>query len=289
MKFELKPYNRDLTDNELLEDLIKVAKALNKQTLSCKEYTNSRQNRVHSATIALRFGGWNNALEKAGLNIISHHNITDKELLEDLKRVTNETAPIKVTQNIYSEKGKYGTRTIQTRFGWNNALNMIGSELSFKKNITEIELFKNLEEVWIKLGHQPGRREMIKPYSNYSESPYITKYGSWRKTLEAFVDYINSDNEEIKEIEEIENNITDLRQDILKHSTKRDISDRLKVKVLIRDGNKCRLCGITVTGDNIHFDHIKPWSKGGETILENIQVLCAPHNLAKGNYDIEEN
>jgi 5-methylcytosine-specific restriction endonuclease McrA len=38
-----------------------------------------------------------------------------------------------------------------------------------------------------------------------------------------------------------------------------------------------------VTGDDIHFDHITPWAKGGETVLENIQVLCAKHNLAKGD------
>ncbi|THU38508.1 HNH endonuclease [Niastella caeni] len=28
-------------------------------------------------------------------------------------------------------------------------------------------------------------------------------------------------------------------------------------------------------GDDIHFDHIKPWAKGGETILENLQILCS--------------
>jgi len=58
---------------------------------------------------------------------------------------------------------------------------------------------------------------------------------------------------------------------------------------LIRDGNKCRLCGVTVTGENIHFDHVLAWSKGGETVLENMQVLCELHNLAKGNleYDIK--
>jgi len=39
-----------------------------------------------------------------------------------------------------------------------------------------------------------------------------------------------------------------------------------------------------VTGDNTHFDQIKPWSKGGETVLENLQVLCAKHNLAKGDW-----
>ena len=63
------------------------------------------------------------------------------------------------------------------------------------------------------------------------------------------------------------------------------ISSRLKVQVLMRDSNKCKLCGTTVTGENIDFDHIKPWSKGGETVLENVQVLCASHNLAKGDLE----
>ncbi len=62
----------------------------------------------------------------------------------------------------------------------------------------------------------------------------------------------------------------------------------MKVQVLMRDGNKCRLCGIILTGKNIHFDHIKPWSKGGETVLENLQILCEHHNLAKGNLEYPE-
>lgn len=33
----------------------------------------------------------------------------------------------------------------------------------------------------------------------------------------------------------------------------------------------------------MHPDHIKPWSKGGKTVEENCQMLCARHNEAKGN------
>lgn len=42
---------------------------------------------------------------------------------------------------------------------------------------------------------------------------------------------------------------------------------------------------------NLHFDHIHPWSKGGETTLSNLQILCANCNWSKGANDpcIESN
>ncbi len=289
MKFELKPYNRDITDKELLDDLKKIACELNKETISGREYDKCKNKKFGSGTIAKRFNGWNNAIDKAGLKVKKYVNLSDEELLSDIIKVA--IGKEKLTISEYNEKGKYTAQTMNDRFGsWNKALEKINLKITNQQNISEIDLFKNLEEVWIILGRQPGKRDLIRPNSRYSESPYNNKFGSWRKALEAFVEYINSDIDQIQEIEslELKINISDLGQDRIKHTTKRDISDRLKVKVLIRDGNKCRLCGITVTGNNIHFDHIKPWSKGGETILENIQVLCAPHNLAKGNYDSEE-
>ena len=55
----------------------------------------------------------------------------------------------------------------------------------------------------------------------------------------------------------------------------------------MRDGNKCRICGVICDGGihKMHFDHIKPWSKGGETTLENLQVLCSVCNEALGDVD----
>ena len=49
--------------------------------------------------------------------------------------------------------------------------------------------------------------------------------------------------------------------------------------VFERDGGKCQQCGAT---DNLHFDHILPFSKGGTSLRAmNIQILCARHNLQK--------
>jgi predicted restriction endonuclease len=128
---------------------------------------------------------------------------------------------------------------------------------------------------------------MKRPVSKYSERGYITKYGSWTKALEAFVEFVNTSTSEPVESTSNELNIEPINETelVFKHKTKRQPSERLKVLVLMRDGNKCRLCGITLTGDDIHFDHIFPWSKGGETTLENLQVLCSKHNFAKGDVE----
>ena len=60
---------------------------------------------------------------------------------------------------------------------------------------------------------------------------------------------------------------------------RRVIPSAVKLEVWKRDGGKCVECGAT---DELHFDHIVPYSKGGTSLkAENVQLLCARHNLAK--------
>tara|TARA_R110001606_G_scaffold346892_5_gene496112 strand:+ start:74198 stop:74896 length:699 start_codon:yes stop_codon:yes gene_type:complete len=59
----------------------------------------------------------------------------------------------------------------------------------------------------------------------------------------------------------------------------RIIPTNVKLEVWKRDKGKCTTCGAT---DELHFDHILPYSKGGTSLkAENIQLLCARHNLQK--------
>ena len=48
-----------------------------------------------------------------------------------------------------------------------------------------------------------------------------------------------------------------------------------------RDGGKCVYCGSV---ENLQLDHIIPFSKGGATTLENLQLLCQKCNLEKSNH-----
>lgn len=50
--------------------------------------------------------------------------------------------------------------------------------------------------------------------------------------------------------------------------------------VYSRDGGRCVYCGST---ENLQLDHIIPFSKGGATTLENLQLLCQKCNLEKSN------
>jgi len=59
------------------------------------------------------------------------------------------------------------------------------------------------------------------------------------------------------------------------------IPTAVKLEVWKRDKGHCRKCG---SRDNLHFDHIIPYSRGGSSLVAtNIQLLCARHNLEKTN------
>jgi hypothetical protein len=63
------------------------------------------------------------------------------------------------------------------------------------------------------------------------------------------------------------------------HEPSRLIPSAVKLEVWKRDGGKCTKCGST---QDLHFDHIIPFSKGGSSRdAKNVQLLCAKHNLEK--------
>lgn len=61
--------------------------------------------------------------------------------------------------------------------------------------------------------------------------------------------------------------------------SRRLIPTSVKVEVWKRDGGKCVRCGAT---NDLHFDHIIPFSKGGSSnTADNVQLLCSKHNIQK--------
>lgn len=214
-----------------------------------------------------------------------NRNIPDEKLVEDLKRVASEINK-SPTIDEYNERGSFHATTITRRFGsWFNALEKAGLKSTRSPiNIPEEELFKNLEEMWTKLGRQPRYQEVLKPFSRYSAGTYDKRFGSFRKALEAFVNYMSGE-----EFAPTEESIKDALEEVAtKHKTRRDINWRLRFLVMRRDNFKCRSCGRSPATDPsiiLHVDHIKAWANGGETVLENLQTLCSKCNIGKSDLE----
>jgi|ERR1043165_241196 hypothetical protein len=214
-----------------------------------------------------------------------HRNVAEQELLNDLKQAAARGGGKPLTAKKYDETGKFTSGTICRRFGsWNKALRKAGLTPGCLQKITDDELFRNMETVWRQLGRQPRFKEMCKPLSQFTAGPYLKRFKSWNNSLAHFIEFMNTRSTHVMENEvEVAVGTLPMEEPVLKHKTKRAPGERLKVQVLMRDGNRCRLCGKKLTGDNIQFDHIIPWCRGGETVLENLQVLCKKHNYAKGS------
>jgi 5-methylcytosine-specific restriction endonuclease McrA len=59
----------------------------------------------------------------------------------------------------------------------------------------------------------------------------------------------------------------------------REIPQEVKIVVTLRDGGRCRNCG---SSDNLEYDHVIPYSRGGTNSVNNVQLLCQPCNRSKG-------
>jgi hypothetical protein len=149
---------------------------------------------------------------------------------------------------------------------------------------------------------------------NYIPSfPYNLNYDLKEEIRIKFADTINLKKEELKnkfylkkkqvEDEEIQRQKEDIRRELIENEKKRQLRRQVKKeliesghiqqnrkrepipqdvqdKVWVRDSGKCVICG---SSENLEFDHIIPFSKGGSSTYRNIQLLCEKCNRQKTN------
>ena len=58
------------------------------------------------------------------------------------------------------------------------------------------------------------------------------------------------------------------------------LTNEIMSAVWARDEVMCVECGST---DDLQFDHMVPYSKGGSSTVENLRILCQPCNSSRGN------
>lgn len=315
MKFELRPDNRNLTDEEIIAEINRIDLVVGKKFLTMVDF--NKHSTIHSDTIKRRFGGWEKALEKAGiiekyagLKIISDKVkgqetklLTDEQILNELKRIAKELGKNSITREDVNRRSKIiAGSAVAYRFGsWLNGLEKAGlnKSINYRIKFSENQLFENIFNVWTHYGRQPLYAEMAKSPSVISPGTYESRFGSWRKALEAFVLKMNQDDSSTVEIIENESvpeeqDTIDTNEVIKENKTQvgegRGINLSLRYKVLGRDNFKCVRCGRTPAtnlGVELHIDHKLPFSMGGKTILENLETKCKECNLGKGNRHTE--
>ena len=302
MKYELTNMLIKITDIEYLNDMRAVANHLGKNCLKQRDYSKKNGAKYSLNSAIKRFGNWDTLLKKAGLEgekslkgmEYGEKEIKDEVLLADLVRVATEFNNPNITITDYQKHGKFTAVTMGARFGsWNKAKQKANLEVSYVINNTNEELFQNILELWTILGRQPKFGEAIAPNSKFHGATYARRFGSWRAALEAFIEYVNSDNNSEEILEENLDlipinfpNQNGTKKEIKTKRTSRNINLRLRWTILQRDNFSCRKCGRSPAKDQsviLHVDHIIPWSKDGETVIENLETLCEKCNLGKSN------
>jgi Homing endonuclease associated repeat/HNH endonuclease len=289
--FTLTPDNRDQPDEVLLEDLRIAARAAGGQ-LTRERYDSI--GRFSSATVAKRFGGFGAALGAAGLQRARHHKVSGAEALDDLRRVAELLSSTTVSAKEYARHGRYSEKPFVRHFGgWVAALEAAGLKLSdsFHARVEDEDLLTNLETVWRTLGRQPRVDDMVQPLSRYSARTYKNRFGGWRRALEAFVrsaSQVGPEGENERPLPASRAAASPEgpgRRAARGNGQSRSVSWRLRWKVMSRDSFRCRACGrspATHLDLSLHVDHIVAFSKGGLTLLDNLQTLCEACNGGKG-------
>jgi hypothetical protein len=296
MKFELEPYHRNISKQQVVEDIRRVAQKLKRDTLTKSEY---RQYGTISPDVAERIcGSWFKALSESGLRKSRNYNISAEDCLADLKRVAQKLGKSSVTTEDYKAHGQFSPAPLVRHFGsWFAALDAAGLERTRILHVTDEDYFKNLEQMWVHIGRQPHYSEVQKPFSRYSVRAYEYRFGSWRKALESFVASVNQEPETegyvgkqpIEHTEEKMGQSED--KQLSPPQISRHISWRLRFLVMRRDSFKCQSCGrnpAMTAGVILNVDHIHPWSKGGPTQMDNLQTLCEQCNIGKSDLPMKE-
>ena len=121
MDFKLVTCNRNISNEELLQDLKDVLKKTGLHTITSPHY--NKVGKYPRSMFLGRFGGWNQALKKAGIPLTYNRYLTPADLMENLYRVwvTLERQPY--ISDMFPPLSAYGSSAYKTAFGkWTTAL-----------------------------------------------------------------------------------------------------------------------------------------------------------------------
>lgn len=169
---------------------------------------------------------------------------------------------------------------LETVIKWKSNNNIIGYMSQHQHDEYATELWNYFLEVidWIEATFIKYRSEM----KGLPWGEFYNKYKSIDFNPEEIEQKISNLYEDL----EVKNN-KGIYQYILTDDSKylnlRTFEDHVKKAIYEKQKNKCAHCKKEFPFNQMHADHIKPWSLGGKTEPENCQVLCQSCNAKKSD------
>lgn len=173
--------NRVYSDNELLSHITELENELGR-TPSIKDMNNAKS-RPSGTLYRYRFGSWNNAVAKAGLDPRNRYN--EKELIEKLQRLSKELGHTPRRIDINDSAFCPNVDTYERHFeSYEKAIIEAGlNPCRPCVQITDEELIEELKDAASTLNRAPSMSEMIRMKSYSHPSTYMERFGSWKDAL----------------------------------------------------------------------------------------------------------
>src|ERR1700690_3423375 len=123
MEFKLEDFHRNVSKEDLIEDLRKVHALLKSASKKLTYRSYAEHGRYSASTMAERFGDWNRALEAAQIEATNEKNIPVDDLFDNMRSVWIAKGVQPVFRDMARAPSRYGASTYADRFGgWRAAL-----------------------------------------------------------------------------------------------------------------------------------------------------------------------
>jgi hypothetical protein len=123
----------------------------------------------------------------------------------------------------------------------------------------------------------------------WSEAEAFREMNAEPRTYQITNEFVLADSSGTGDRDRLETRMKDLVTNFIDHTPELELLDPNryfnqyeKIVIYKRGNGVCAECHHPVSWKEYEADHVKPWSAGGKTTLDNAQLLCREHNRAKG-------
>lgn len=187
---------RRVSEDECISELQRVSNLLGRKALSSKEF--SKHARFTSKPVSERFGSWQNALQRAGLELCEQSkreiHLSEEECVQELKRIAQLLGQSHLTAAEFDANARFSSYRVQRVFKrWHEALTAAGLQPSpnFKKEISLPALAEDFLRVCGELARIPTLVQLARRSAPVSHT-FSGKHGGYDAFKKKAIEYLVS-------------------------------------------------------------------------------------------------